>query len=61
MYEIGLETHYDQRTMRCFKDRPRDLMALWSVVARRKPAAEQHVGGEDARGQDRSFDHEQTA
>ncbi len=45
MYDTRLETHYDQRTMRCFQDRPRDLMALWSAVARRKPAAEALVCG----------------
>jgi len=45
MYDTRLETHYDQRAMRCFKDRPRDLMALWSAVARRKPTAEALVCG----------------
>lgn len=45
MYEIQIEEHYDQRQLRCFSHRPRDLMALWRAAARRKPDAEALVSG----------------
>ena len=45
MYETHIEEHYDQRQLRCFRDRPRDLLALWTAAARRKPDAEALVCG----------------
>ncbi len=45
MPAIRLEPHYGGHMLRCFGDRPPDLMALWQSVARRKPHAEALVCG----------------
>lgn len=42
---IRLEQHYGQRVMRCFKDRPHDVISMWRDAARRRPQAEALICG----------------
>jgi len=46
MYETQTEIHYGERRMRCFRERPRDLVSLWRATAKRRPQAEALVCGE---------------
>ncbi len=43
--QLRLETHYDQREMRCFAERPDDVIRMWLQAAQRQPQAEALVCG----------------
>lgn len=43
--QLRLETHYDQRVMRCFAERPNDVITMWQQAARRQPQVEALVCG----------------
>lgn len=45
MFPIRLEQHYGQRVVRCFQDRPSDVISMWSEAAQRHPTAEALVCG----------------
>ena len=44
--EIGLETHYDGRVVRCYAERPADLATMFADQAVRSPAREAVVAGD---------------
>jgi len=45
MLPIRLEQHYGQRVVRCFQERPRDVVSMWREAARRRPDAEALICG----------------